>query len=64
MSGTKYRTRCLGGSLLVIKGLNDCVTIERGSDSKPRIVTIEGTWTRDELREARSFWKGSDAQRR
>lgn len=64
MNSNDMRTRSLGGTLLVIKGLNDCVTIERGTDSKPRIVSIEGLWDREELREARSLWKGSDAQRR
>lgn len=58
------RTRCLGGTLLVTKGLNDCVTIERDRTSKPVIVSIEGQWTQDELREAMSLWRGSDAERR
>lgn len=59
-----YRVRSLGGSLLVIKGLNDCVTIERGSDSKPKVVRVEGAWTGPEVREAMSFWRGSEAQAR
>lgn len=58
------RTKSLRGSLLVIKGLNDCVTIERGSNCKPRIVRVEGNWTAEELCEARSYWSGSDAQKR
>jgi hypothetical protein len=59
-------TRTLGGSLLVIKG-NDCVTIERGSDSQPRIVSVEGHWTPDELDEAKEKWfgpEGRDARNR
>jgi len=58
------RTKSLGGTLLVIKGLNDCATIERGKNSKPCIVSIEGTWTKEELREALSLWNRSEAQRR
>ena len=60
----KYRTRCLGGSLLVIKDLNDCVTIERGRNGKPHITRIEGDWNKDELESAMHRWDGSDAQRR
>lgn len=59
-----YRTKSLGGSLLVMKNSNDCVTIERNKMSKPEIVSIEGHWTKEELREAKEFWRGSDAQRR
>lgn len=61
---TKYRTRNLGGSLLVLKGLNDCATIERGSDSKPKVVQVEGEWDSSELRDAMRLWQGSMAQRR
>lgn len=60
----KYRIRCLGGSLLVIKGLNDCVTIERNRYSQPEIVEVIGDWTDDELQDALSYWSGSDAQKR
>ena len=61
---TNFRIRCLGGSLLITKGLNDCVTIERNSMSKPCIVSIEGQWTKSELTKALSYWRGSEAQRR
>ena len=59
-----YRTRTLGGTLLVLKGLNDCLTIERGNDSKPKITNIEGDWTKQEIREASSLWYGSEAEQR
>lgn len=60
----KYRTRCLGGTLLVLKGLNDCVTIERDKMQHIVITCVEGDWTNEEKREAMEFWKGSDAARR
>ena len=60
----KYRTRSLGGTLLVIKGQNDCVTIERNGMSKPTVTSVEGTWTAEEIKEARKYWAGSDAQQR
>lgn len=53
-----YRTRTLGGSFLVIKGCNDCVTIERGSNGKPAIVSKEGDWSAEELEDARDLWRG------
>lgn len=58
------RTKSLGGTLLVIKDLNDCATIERGKNSKPSVVSIEGTWTEEELIEALSLWDESEAQKR
>lgn len=61
------RTRCRGGSLLVIKGLNDCVTIERGGDGNPEIVSVEGEWNAEELKEAKERWdypSAGDARRR
>lgn len=60
----KYRIRCLGGSLLVIKGLNDCCTIERGGDSRPYISSVDGDWTEEELNDAMAYWPGSDASKR
>lgn len=57
-----YRTRTLGGSLLVIKDCNDCVTIERGSKGKPAIVSIEGDWSADELDDARDLWRGPEGR--
>lgn len=62
-----YRTRTLGGSLLVIKGLNDCATIERDVTSKPVIVKVEGHWTAEELMDAKRLWhypQANDARRR
>jgi hypothetical protein len=67
MSTTKYRTRTLGGSLLVIKGLNDCVTIERGNNGKPQVVSVEGEWDSEELDDAKHKWftqEGAEARRR
>lgn len=60
----KYRIRSLGGTLLVIKGLNDCITIERNKMSLPEIVEVEGEWSGEEKSEAIGFWEGSDAQLR
>lgn len=56
------RTRTLGGSLLVIKGMNDCVTIERGANAKPQIVSIEGEWSAEELEEAKEMWFGPEGR--
>lgn len=61
---TSYRTRTLGGSLLVLKGLNDCVTIERGNDGLPHVVRTEGDWDPNELNEAKELWEGSEAEQR
>ena len=61
---TTYRTRCLGGSLLVIKGCNDCVTIERDATSRPVITRVEGDWQPDQLDDAMAFWDGSEAEQR
>jgi hypothetical protein len=63
MARMKYRTRSLRGSLLVIKGLRDCATIERDKFSDPVVVSVEGDWTPEELKEAMRFWKGSAAQK-
>lgn len=57
---TNYRIRTLGGSLLVIKGQNDCVTIERGRSGRPCIASVEGDWTPEELEDAKSFWFGPE----
>lgn len=59
-----FRTKCLGGTLLVMKSLNDCITIERDRNNRPQITDIEGQWTADEMRQAFKCWNGSDAQRR
>lgn len=59
-----YRTRSLGGTLLVIKDSNDCVTIERDGMSKPKIIRIEGAWSTGELKVAKKMWNGSEAQKR
>lgn len=64
---SEYRTRTLGGSLLVIKGMNDCVTIERGNDGKPQVVSVEGDWTPSQLDDAKHLWftpEGAEARRR
>lgn len=44
-----FRTRVLGGTLLVIKGLNDCATFERGRDGRFHCVNLEGDWTQEEI---------------
>ena len=63
----KYRFRTLGGSLLVIKGSNDCATIKRGANGKPYVSSTDGAWTAVELSEAKHYWftnEGREARSR
>jgi hypothetical protein len=59
-----YKTRSLGGSLMVIRNHMEWVTIERGANSVPKVVEIRGDWDSDQLNIAMTYWQGSDAQKR
>lgn len=57
----KYRTRVLGGTLLVLKGLNDCATFERGRDSRFHCTNLEGQWTQEEIHEGLDYARETGA---
>ena len=58
------RFRELGGTLLIVRKLNDCLTVERNRLSEPTVVSVEGEWTEEEKECALHFYKTSTCFRR